>query len=174
MVVAALDHHKQVHGVGLPHGLGGQVFGRCGGLDARGAHVVIAPGGRGLTGLVDPLGQGLHFGGAQRAGKARAFAWRCGPGWITRSASAGRRRSRLSGSSAGPMPPVRWAPWQLAQCCWYSAAAEGTGGAAAGGGRAEVCASGLPWASGQQAGPHRARCARSKAAQGCMHGSFSG
>src|SRR5574343_1512992 len=45
------------------------------------------------------------------------------PSPMTFSASGRRRRSRLSGSSAGPMPPVRCVPWQEAQCCWNSAAA---------------------------------------------------
>ena len=44
-----------------------------------------------------------------------------------------RSRSRLSGSRAGPMAPMRVAPWQLAQCWAYRAAASraGTPGASA-------------------------------------------
>ena len=69
MVVAALDHHKQVHGIGLPAGAGRQVSGACG-FNARGAHIVVAPRRCGGDRLVDPFGQCRNVCGGQRGGEA--------------------------------------------------------------------------------------------------------
>ena len=126
VVVAAFDDDEQVHRVGAPHRLGRQVL-RTRRLDARGTDVGLGPDRRRAHRRVDPAGQRADRVATEHARRRPASAWPGARRAMTFSASGLRRRSRLSGSSAGPMPPVRCAPWQAAQCCWYSDGGIGSG-----------------------------------------------
>ena len=75
VVVAAFDHHEQVHRVGLPPRAGRPVAPACGFL-AAGGDVGVAPARRRRDRGVDPLGQGGDFVGLQGAGKRQHLGCR--------------------------------------------------------------------------------------------------
>ena len=85
-------------------------------LDARGRDLGRAPLWLRLDLPVHEVGQGIDLLGGKRAAEAPASASPSRPFAMTLIASARLSRSRFSGSSAGPIPPSRSAPWQRAQC----------------------------------------------------------